>query len=304
MIGNQVALLKREFWEHRSIWAAPAAMVLVSVLLATTSLVVGSGFKEVVNLAIVGASNIDAGERRHYLVAVLAGFTIVIALSMWVLTVFYCLDALYAERKDKSILFWRSLPITDTETVVSKLLTAFFVVPAVSYVAVLLAQILSLIILSVWISAMGGSPGHLLWNLGALFDSFAFAFLFMFSIPLWLAPFVGWFLFVSAFTKRSPLLFGFLPILVVPTLEYMVVGTKLLSDAIFVRTVKLPLFGGERLSELIEDGRIAVAAEMTGILSLIDVVGFLTHPSLWLGLIVCGLFSAAAVFVRRYRDES
>ncbi|MEM8817635.1 MAG: hypothetical protein AAGE85_17580 [Pseudomonadota bacterium] len=305
MIANQMALLKREFWEHRSIWVAPAAIAFVSVLLTATGLVIGSNFKEVVNLAIVGASNVGEGERRAMITAALSGFIAIFVIAMWILTIFYCLDALYAERKDKSILFWRSLPITDTETVVSKLLIAVIVIPAVTFVAIVASQLLSLIIMSIWISVQGGSPGHLLWDFGALFDVWTFTLFFILSIPLWLAPLIGWFLFVSAFTKRSPLLVAFLPIFVVPALERMVFGTSLLFDAIFVRSFKTPLFGNLNLpGELIDEDHFQMSAEMMSIMSLVDFSGFLLSPSLWIGFLVCGLFATAAVFVRRYRDDS
>jgi ABC-2 type transport system permease protein len=158
--------------------------------------------------------------------------------------------------------------------------------------------------MSVWVSGKGGSPGHLLWDFGALFDIWGATLVFLVTVPLWLSPFVGWFLFVSAFAKRSPLLVAFLPIVVVPMLERMILGTSYLAKAIFVRSAKMPLFGDISPEKLFDEERMALAAENVSLLSMIDVGRFLLSPSLWTGLVVCGLFTTAAIYVRRYRDES
>jgi ABC-2 type transport system permease protein len=304
MIGNQLALIKREFWEHRSIWVTPAAISIVTILMAATGLAIGDSFRYAADLALVGASNVGDAERRALLIGALSGVTFLFVLAMWILTIFYCLDSLYAERKDKSILFWRSLPITDTETIVSKLLVAVLAIPLVTLAAVMVTQLANLVIMSFWVSAKGGSPGHLLWDFGAIFDIWGATLIFLIAVPLWLAPFIGWFLFVSAYTKRSPLLIAFLPIFVLPMLERMILGSKFLAKAIFVRSGQLPLFGDIDPRTIFDDDRMRLATDAVSILSVIDIGKFLASPSLWTGIIVCGLFAAAAVYVRRYRDES
>ena len=304
MIANQVALIKREFWEHRSIWITPAAISIVTVLMAATGLAIGDSFRYAADLAVVGASNVGDAERRALLSAALSGVTFLFVLAMWILTIFYCLDSLYAERKDKSILFWRSLPITDTETIVSKLLVAVLAIPLVTLAAVIVTQLANLVIMSFWVNARGGSAGHLLWDFGAIFDIWAATLIFLIAVPLWLAPFIGWFLFVSAYAKRSPLLVAVLPIFVLPMLERMILGSKFLAKAIFVRSGQLPLFGDIDPRTIFDDDRMRLTTDAVSIMSVIDVGKFLTSPSLWTGLIVCLLFSAAAVYVRRYRDES
>ncbi len=304
MIGNQVALIKREIWEHRSIWVTPAAIAVVTILMAATGLAIGDSFGYAADLALVGASNVGDAERRALLIGALSGVTFLFVLAMWVLTIFYCLDSLYAERKDKSILFWRSLPITDTETIVSKLLVALLAIPLVTLAAVIVTQLANLVIMSFWVNAKGGSPGHLLWDFGAILDIWGATLIFLIAVPLWLAPFIGWFLFVSAFTKRSPLLVAFLPIVVMPMLERMILGTKFLAKAIFLRSGQLPLFGDIDPRTIFDDDRIRLTTDAVSIMSVIDLGKFLTSPSLWTGIIVCALFAAAAVYVRRYRDES
>lgn len=306
MIANQLALVRREVWEHRSIWVTPAAVALVVTLLTIASFVAASGFGEAKDMAIILASNVSDAERSAALIAFLIGNTIVFLMAMWLLMIFYSLDALNAERKDKSILFWRSLPITDAETVVSKLITAMILIPSVTFVAVAVSQLVNLILMSIWISFEGGSPGHLIWGSLPLFDTWLATLIVLLAIPVWISPLLGWFLFVSAWTKRSPFLTAFLPIAVLPILEYVVFRTSILGDAIVNRfSMKtMPLFDLD-VFRFFDDHKFRSAVEEgVSLLALLDPGKFVISLDLWLGLVVCGLFMTAAIYVRRYRDDS
>jgi hypothetical protein len=112
---------------------------------------------------------------------------------------------------------------------------------------------------------------------------------------------------VSAFARRSPFLVALLRILILPMLEKMLFGSTLLGQAFFMRSAEMPLFQGLQTGDLFfYDGPGAAGGEATGfaLLPLLDLSRFLASPALWLGLVVCGLFTAAAIYVRRYRDDS
>jgi ABC-2 type transport system permease protein len=303
MIRHQKTLVRREIWEHPAIWVSPVVIAVIVTLLTLTGQVSISAFGEAVDLAIVGAQNVDEAHRSVVLTSVLMGVSGVFAFGAGITMMFYCLDALYAERKDRSILFWRSLPITDAETVVSKLLTAVVVLPLVTLAIALVTHLVILLLTMGWVEMQGGDSPHLVWQPVRLADVWAACFILAVTLPLWLAPFVGWFLFVSTFAKRSPFLTGLLPILVLPMLERVLVGTHLFWDAIFVRTFSPPLleFGPYKW---MERGQMPLNVEDVSLVRQLDVTGFLASPSLWAGLLVCALFVAATIYVRRYRDES
>lgn len=304
MISNQLSLVRRELWEHRAIYIAPLVIALVMSLMSLTGQVTISAFGHEVDLAIIGASSAGEIERQAAINAILTVFTSIFALGAWILMIFYSLDALYAERRDKSILFWRSLPVTDAETVISKLLTAVLVIPLTAFAFVVVTHLLNLILWSIWLSIQGGDAGHLLWSAAPLFDNWAATLIIAVAMPLWLSPLIGWFLFVSVFTRRSPLLIAFLPMFVVPMLEKLVSSTSLFWDAIFVRSVRPPLFKGIDVSRIFDEDNFQIAADTASLLAKIDLARFLSSPSMWLGLVVCGLFTTAAIYIRRYRDES
>lgn len=307
MISTQVALLQREIWEHRAIYVTPLVIALIISIMSITGQVAISAFDQMVDIAILGAANLGEAERASAITVLMVSISSLFILAMWVLTIFYTLDSLYAERKDKSILFWRSVPVTDAETVVSKLVIAMVVIPLVTFVVLAATHIVVLTISSIWVSFRGANAGHLIWQAAPLLDNWTATLIFLLAIPLWLAPFIGWFLLVSAYTKRSPLLVAFLPIILLPMLERSLVGTRLFIDAIFVRSGKIPLFQGiDTIGLWSEDKEALHELGRSGIsfLSLVDLGGFLSSPGLWLGLVVCGLFATAATYVRRYRDES
>ena len=306
MIQTQVALMRRELWEHRSIFVVPGVVALFVMLSSLLGQVTISDLEHV-DLGIIGATNMPENARGVLINLVLFTISNFFGIAMWFLRFFYTQDSLYAERKDRSILFWRSIPVTDFETVLSKLLTAIVVIPLVTFAIVIATHLVVLGSLSVWVGDRGGSPVNLIWSAAPLMDAWSATFVMALAMPLWLSPFVGWFLFDSAFTKRSPLLVAALPIFLLPLFEQIFFRSSLFADAFFVRTVKMPLFAGvERLKELAGEGaelEQLVDAELS-LLSLIDVGGFLADPQLWIGIVVCGLFTTAAIYVRRYRDES
>ncbi len=304
MINHQIALIQREIWEHRAIYIVPAIIAILLTLMTVTGQIQVTMHDKIVNLTIVFLSNVTEQERAAIFDIVLGLMAVIFSLAMWAVTVFYCLDALYAERKDKSILFWRSLPITDAETVISKLLIALLVIPLVTLVVVLATDLVVLLVMSVWIAIQGGDAGHLIWNSVSLFDSWIAISFFVLALPLWLAPFVGWFLFVSGFVKKMPLMLAFLPIFILPMLEAITSQTSVFWDAFFVRTVTPPLFEGSGIIEMLRNGELRLAAESLDLLSTINFGKFVSSPGLWTGLIVCGLLTTAAIYVRRYRDES
>ncbi|MGC1458667.1 MAG: hypothetical protein WA825_10345, partial [Steroidobacteraceae bacterium] len=111
-------LIRRELWEHRALWIAPLAVAALLLL-----------------LAIIGKTNADFGqvalpEQRRALFAVIMAYAVVPQfLVLGIVSWMYAGDCLYAERKDRSILFWKSMPVSDTLTVLSKLLLVVVLVP-------------------------------------------------------------------------------------------------------------------------------------------------------------------------------
>lgn len=305
MITNQLALIKREIWEHRSIFVTPIAIATIVTLGVLAMLVFASGFAAELDLVIFGAQNIAGNPERQ---AALTGFFLttswVFLIALAILTVFYTLDSLYSERKDKSILFWRSLPVTDAETVVSKLITAIIVIPTVTVIGIIGTHIINLIITSIWVSMKGGDGWMLIWGSVSLIDNWLASLVIVLASAIWMSPFIGWFLLVSAYTKRSPLLMAFMPLILIGLLEGIILRTHVFAENVLARGDGMPIFRSVDIEKFFNEEHWRVADGATNLLVHLDIVGFLTSPAMWAGVAVCGLLSTGAIYVRRYRDES
>jgi ABC-2 type transport system permease protein len=308
MIKTQLALIKRELWEHRALFIVPLVIALIESLGSIVGQVTVSGAGQAVDIALLGATNLGDAERAAAINLLMIGVSFLFVMAMGVLTIFYSLDALYAERKDKSILFWRSLPVTDAETVISKLITAALVIPLITVVMIAATHIVVLTISSIWVAIRGANAWHLIWQAAPFFDNWMATLIILLSLSVWISPFIGWFLFVSAFTKRSPFLIAFLPFLVIPMLEKIFFGSWVFGEMLIARApFKAPIFQGITGTELFfedEAELMDMAGSGVSFLSFLDVPQFLTSIEVWLGIAVCGILSFAAIYVRRYRDDS
>ena len=305
MIQHHLALIKRELWEHRSIFVTPIAIGTVVTLGVLMMLVFASGFAAELDMVIFGAQNLAGdAERKAVLTVFFVGTSWLFVVALTFLTVFYSLDSLYAERKDKSILFWRSLPVTDAETVISKLLTAMLVLPAIMALGIFATHLINLVATSIWVAMKGGDAGTLIWGSISIFDNWAAALIVLLASGIWMSPFIGWFLFVSTWSKRMPLLLAFMPPFVIAMGEGIVFRSRYFLTAIAERGDMTPLFKIGNLEDFFEEEQWREGVGSLTLLDKIDLVGFLTSPALWGGAIVCGLFVSGAIYLRRYRDES
>jgi len=308
-MSEMSTLLRREVWEHRAIVVTPivvGALIIAALLLPVFAGTMGDVrveglFSELDDLTPekVEAAWAVAG----------AGLAFPFALAMVLVTTFYLLDSLYAERKDRSILFWKSLPVSDARVVLSKLATAVFVVPAVSIVALAVTSIVGWAITAGFLSSLGEEGRMLVAGPGSVAQGIVFAAYLFVIQSLWYLPYYGWLLLVSAFANRALLLWATLPPLALIWLEHAGLGTNNVAELMGRRSVGFMEDGlnGEGLSEVTrhDSGDTNITIDAAGdIWGALDPVGFLTSPGLWGGFAVAALFVAGAIWLRRYRDEA
>ena len=307
-------LIRREAWENRAFVYAPvavAALLLLGVFLSLMHDVTSGGFEHVMlkmeelgEMRTAGAFAITA-----ILMSIIA---CVFSLVMMIMLFFYLLDALYAERKDRSILFWRSLPVSDTQTVLSKLASAVILVPLITLAAIAVTDILVLAVGTVFTWIRGGSAWELIWGPAPLFKGWVITGYFLLTLGIWFLPFFSWLLLVSSWARQTVFLWAVLPPLGITVLEYMINGTHRIFS--MLGEWKLEYFRSAWDTSLFvnidkhgaTDAEELAAAETIreNLLSVIDLGGFLAAPELWVGFIVSALFLTGAIYLRRYRDES
>ena len=294
-------LVRREVWEHRAIWVAPVVVLGCVILLILTDHVHIKPFgpDEVKDLLLT------ADQKVTVLMYAYSALSLVVFLVMGVIAFFYAIDALYADRRDRSVLFWKSLPLSDAETVLSKFAVAIIVIPLVALAATVATQLLIASGESLRF-VIAGEPAAFLWEPRALIGGMGVASLWCVTAMIWYAPFVGYLMLASAWAPRSPFLWAVLPPVALWILEAVVMSSSYVGDFIKERLFVMPYIlrmQGDPFGR--ETGE---AADKIDRLTSIDLYGVLGHfyqtPDLWLGVVAAAMLLAAAMWVRRYRDET
>ncbi len=249
-LGTLRWLLKREYWENRGGFLyAPLIAGLISLVMSTVG--IAFGLFALNRAARNGALHVD-GESVNVNGLDLAlltrnidgkdladlgnGLDLTLVLSSaWPFLVlafvvfFYCLGALYDDRRDRSILFWKSLPLSDTQTVLSKVISALVVAPLIAVIAGIITMFGFMLIISIVALMHGGSPMALIWGPASPLTLAAGHLSWIPVYALWALPTAGWLLLCSAWAKSKPFLWA----VMLPLFAGVIVST----------TKIMPLFG-------------------------------------------------------------
>jgi ABC-2 type transport system permease protein len=289
--------LRRELWENRSIFIAPlatAGVLIFAVMIPVVNLVTRNG-------QFMASGNVHGDVPNAALwipYAIIAMPVLAIGLLV---AIAYCLSALHGERRDRSILFWKSLPVSDATTVLSKAAVPIVLVPLVSFVVAVITQ-LAIFATALLVFPLLAAKAHLVWNgipidyhtagviwIGVPVGYLTFAMLYgLLTTALWLAPIYAWLLLVGGWANRMTFLWAVAP-----------AGALILVERI--------AFGTDRLEGLIKhrlgDSVSLAFSDMQGnALPYLTPGRFMSDPGLWGGLAVAAFFLGAAVLQRRYRQ--
>src|SRR5438477_6996605 len=116
----------RELWENKSIYIAPS---IVAAVILFGALISSGYLPERRRNALL----LDEAHRRAAIELPYNVVAMVLIVTAFIVGFFYCLDALYGERRDRSILFWKSLPVSDATTVPSKAVVPLAILPAIAF---------------------------------------------------------------------------------------------------------------------------------------------------------------------------
>jgi ABC-2 type transport system permease protein len=290
---NYIWLCKREVWENRAIWILPVA---VGALLLLICMFGEIRFDQL-------PQTLSQEQLRVVAPMLMGGIGSGLFVIMLLYTSWYLLDCLYTERKDRSILFWKSLPITDTETVLAKLAMALLVIPLVYFVV---ADVTALGV-SFILSVRGGSVvTGALWNLRDWLELQVLALYTILTSALWYLPFSGWLLLMSGWARKGVTLWALLGPLGAAYVEKQLIGTHYLWSVIKMHMVNFAstAYHGDQnftRSTLIEGDTLRTPRVIT---EFIDPAGFLTSGEMWIGVLVGAAFVAGAIYLRHRHTES
>jgi ABC-2 type transport system permease protein len=293
MKERMLTLIRREYWEHRALWIWPLAIAALVILGAALG---RSQYDYVFPLSLE--------ERRAWfaLGQWWLGFpqALIMGLVLW----FYAADCLYAERRDRSILFWKSMPVSDTATVLSKVLVAMVITPLAVYLVTVVTSLVVIAILAIRGCCTAAYP--VLWDGRVWLQVQLMALVGWVGATLWYAPFTAYLILVSAWARRNVSLWVLLPPLLLAIVEPHALGTR------YVRTALLYRLGAvwQHLSiDTIltgpppppQSGQVPPYSQM---LAHIQPTAVFANIDLWLGLIVAAVCIYGAIRIRRYRDDT
>jgi ABC-2 type transport system permease protein len=267
----------RELWENHSIYIAPAIVSAIILFGSFVSAFHLPGRRQ--NALLLDPVRRRAAIEMPYDIA-----AVMLIFTAFIIGVFYCLDALHGERRERSILFWKSLPVSDLTTVLSKASVPLVVLPLVSFAIIVVTQLIMLLI-----STAVLLPSGLAATTWANFNLFRESLVLLYglvAIALWHAPIYGWALLISGWTRRATFLWAVLPLLAIAFFEKITFNTSHFAAMLGKRLMG---FAPEAF-----DFNAHTVPQLTP-------GRYLSTPGLWLGLVFAAMFIAAAVRLRRYR---
>jgi len=292
-----VVLFRREFWEHRSLWITP---LIVATLMALTAIPIHLG-----NLDLDADSQrfISPENRLGWFTIMIWAQTVPQYLVMSIVATFYLMDCLYTERKDRSILFWKSLPVSDAMTVISKLLVGLVVLPLGVY---LLAMVGGMVFQAIWSArvAAGSLPDIAVgWNTVAWLKVQGLMLYGVVICMLWFAPLAATLVLISAWVRKNVFLWTTLPPVIAIILEKVAFGTRYIAHLLEYRTWGIwnALGVNPTPPEGVHHGRVVSLADL---FDNVEMSKAFLNVDLWLGLAVAAAFVFAAIRIRRYRDDT
>jgi ABC-2 type transport system permease protein len=290
--------IRREIWENRSIYVAPLAVAAIYLLGYTISLIwLPHNMREVwMPHTMREMATLKAPDSLIGLAMPYSHAAMLIALVAFLVGIFYSLEALHGERRDRSILFWKSLPVSDRTTVLSKASIPLVVLPVlVVAITVALQQIMRLLSLLVLLASGGDAAA--LWGRLPLSEMELVTLYGTALLVLWHAPIYCWFLLVSGWARRAAFLWAVVPWLALAAVENIAFHTSYLGSMLRDR-----LFGFSAAGfDLTDKNGVPIDAHFIPLAQLAP-GRFLSNPGLWMGLIVAAVCLVAAVRCRRFRE--
>lgn len=310
-------LLKREYWEHRGgflwtpVWTCASILILTLMGIVATEVFRVQGHVQIgigldrIRSDMSAGDLVQAGQALDYAQVMLAAIP---SIALFFVLFFYLLGALYDDRRDRSVLFWKSLPVSDSATVLSKAVTAMLVAPLIAFAAATLAYFAMLLVVTLWAAAHGINALPAL----AAAHPLGMAWRMLLTVPvdaLWALPCIGWLLFWSSCVRSKPFLWAVLVPVIAITLNT------------WFGAMDLPHFGNAAMAANV-GGRLLLGiapgaawrtqgfghhgfhgGDIMEQLAPANVLGSLATAEMWIGVAVGAALIGAAIWFRRWRDD-
>ena len=311
-----LALVHREYWENKGAFrTTPLVIGGIYIVFLLMSIFTTAHFdnelytfREAVRLLAEQPVEFRTTHVHEVMLGSSLFFTVVLAFVVF----FYLLGALYDDRKDRSILFWKSLPASDTLTIASKLLSAMVLAPLLFWVIIVITQIIMAGIASLMVLSVGENPWTLFLSVVNPFKAWALLLVSYLAASIWFLPMYGWLLLVSSFAPRIPLLFAVLPPVVFAILQVWItfLETFTFNASLFGLIGEWVANSPAILTAQVHDGQGTLALGMPltkdfdHAVTVANILDRLFSLQMAGGLAVAAVFLAGALWLRHRATES
>ena len=294
------ALIRRELQEHK--WGFVYLPWIVGAFMSLVVVLVYLGLTEVntenfkfstdvfADSEVVQSMNEATFDQRRAAIRaglLVLGFPLVIALGFAVLA--YSLSTFFDERKDKSIIFWRSLPVSDSFTVFSKLIVALVVAPLLVIPALLFLHLVSVTAGSIYFAVSDIVPFTWAWQAYPWLDWIRVIFS-LWMQTLWTLPIITWIMLAGAYS-RKPVVAAILPPVVVVLVEGVSLSSSVFLDSLF-----------ERVQPWSRASSFPKEYESLGVAELSDIPLLFGMTEFWVGILISSVFIYLTIYFRSKSD--
>jgi ABC-2 type transport system permease protein len=281
MIRQFYWAVRREMWENRWLWLAPSAVAFVLAIgVATYAFKIPEPMRAITALAAM-----------HQRQAINVPYDVVAGLMMaigLIVAAVYCVDALHGERRDRSILLWKSLPVSDVMTVLAKLTIPVLVLPLIIWTLTVAVQLVLLLLSTAILTAHGESAALIWTQLHMTSNSFGLLYHLVALHGISTVPIYAWLLLVSAWATRAPFAWAILPPAAIMLFERVAFGTTRIAGLVLNQ-----LGGGASAPPPVP------GATLMDSMNALPLTQLVVAPALWVGFVIAALFLVGAVRLRR-----
>ncbi len=211
-----ITLIWREYWEHRgSFLVIPA---IIGVLLFFVALCASLAIMLGLNIVYLSGT-IHVNQPAGLTPLAFYGIGVPFVLALWCVIAHYFLGAFFDDRKDKSVLFWQSMPISQTQLILSKLIAGLILAPLLTMICIVITSFLLLVLATLVFAQQHIEYWPVLWRPMPILLTWWGQLLALLQQSIWIFPFAAWFLLCSAFSRRAPLLRAVIPMLIILVIE-------------------------------------------------------------------------------------
>ena len=216
------------------------------------------------------------------------GFPILLTVGFGVLA--YSLSTFADERKDRSLIFWRSLPVSDLTTVLSKVFIVTLIVPLIVIPYIILLQLVAMTSASIFFATNDIVSFGWLWGSYIITDWFRIIFS-LWAQALWSLPLFLWLMLAGTYAAR-PIAGAIVPPVILIVLEGVIFKTNLVLE-----------FIENRIGFWSRSDSFPKEYQEIRVVDISDILLLFSTQAFWIGILASVILVAGIVYVRSSNSD-